>query len=84
MIGVSPVGPFRTRHLDTSAASLALWERGGYNRSDVRAFLNATQYALRHPNVALDARITNAYIYRRAGRLRGPMRCSLADRRQGS
>ncbi len=63
MIGLTGVGPFRTRHFDTSNASLAQWEAIGYDRGDVQAFLNATQFSLRHPNVAMDDRIINAMQY---------------------
>ncbi len=64
MIGLTAIGPFRARHLDTSDASLALWEAAGYDRGDVQAFLNTTQYMLRHPNVAMDARVTNQFLFK--------------------
>ncbi|GIL82608.1 hypothetical protein Vretifemale_11478, partial [Volvox reticuliferus] len=62
----NPVGPFRLSHVDvTDENNFKRWTDRGYHPGDTRAFLTAWTDSIRNPNVALDIRILNSFLYRR-------------------
>ncbi|KAG1657236.1 hypothetical protein FOA52_000439 [Chlamydomonas sp. UWO 241] len=51
------IGPFRTSHLDTSAASLAEWSDAGYEPAAVKELLELLQQDVAHPNTVMNLRM---------------------------
>ncbi len=63
MVNLGPVAPTRYLHLSRSNASLAVWERAGYDLRDVREYLEALEVSANRSNNAQDLRIQHSGQY---------------------